>query len=712
MKRFSRVLSLCLSIVFLAGMLPAKALDEGSSQPDMSYTLHQVGNQLMNGKGKVVRLLGTNVPQLSWSATGDGIVEKVLDVALTDWQSNIIRLAVVPRFWLYGAFQLDSNKNVVKDSNGNPIQTTTKEEYRDLVDKMVAKVTAAGKYVLLDNHSFYLPGQDSEDFWASAAEHFKNHPNVIFGLFNEPTACTWDQWLSGGTVTFDGVTEWGEVQNVTVNSKGLQHLLDIVRSTGANNVVTIGGLNWGFDLTNVTTTHRIHDSASGNGIMFETHPYPQRDPDWDTCIGTAAKEYPIIIGEGGPEKENMSALSDQVYMDNLVKFMDKYEVNLTAWALGAWPNLLIPGKYTPSNYGKIIQNYIIKNQAQKSVTLYDAVDHKGNSLSLNPGSYTAAEIKAMGFDLANLKSIDSKYNTYQYAFVFTENSDGTGKTYTLVSGTKNYTALNIGFKPQAVGIVRFTPQDMLVNNVDSITTDGDNTDINNLVDGELSKWVSVKADGSQTVTINLKKPCMLTDIMISHAGAAGELDAFNTVEYVLSVSGNGKIFTRIAEVKNNNMAVTEHRFDPVVISNIRLTIKTGSLLDATRACLAEVAAYGVSYDGVMPQLPAQITPFPVIDNSGSSTTPDSDSPIIFPDDTTTELTTDTTTTESTSADATTTSKTKKTKATTTAADTDTDADSEGSNTLLIVLICVGAGVVVLGGGGAALYFLKFRKKPE
>ena len=38
-------------------------------------------------------------------------------------------------------------------------------------------------------------------FWHDLATRYKNHPNVIFGLYNEPHDVPWEVWRNGGMVT-------------------------------------------------------------------------------------------------------------------------------------------------------------------------------------------------------------------------------------------------------------------------------------------------------------------------------------------------------------------------------------------------------------------------------------------------------------------------------------------------------------------------------
>lgn len=621
MKKRMSLVSLILCMCLFSVVITPKTAVNAAETANTAYTLHQVGSQLYNENGVAVRLLGVNVPHLAWTEAGPALteVEKMVDLAIGDWQSNVVRLAVKPHYWNNGVYKLQNGK-LVLGSNGQPQLVCSAEDYRKLVDRMVEKVAAAGKYLLLDNHSFYLPGEDSVKFWENAAVRYKNHPNVIFGLFNEPAKCSWDQWKNGGRIVYNGQNDWGQAEEIDITSKGLQHLLNTVRATGAKNLVTVSGLEWGYDLTYVTTDYKLTDGEDTNGLMYETHIYPERDSDYESCVGVAASQYPVLVGECGPMFGNQyyTNLKDeqaQVYMENLCNFMDRYELHLTAWSLGSAPNLLGSGT-NPTNYGKMIKEYIISNQEQKSVTLYENYDYQGNALSLNPGLYTIDQINAAGFNYNNLASLKSKSNAFQYAFVFFENADGSGNYYTLINGIKNFHKINLGFTPKALVVQRYIASNVLENNTSITVSNADSANLENLIDGTTAKWESTR-EGYQTLIFKLKKPCMLTEIALYHAAQAGEMEVNNTLSYALSVSDNGTIYTRIADVKNNNMSITNHRFDPIVVSHIKVVIKEGSFLDATRACLSEVRAYGLEYSGEIAKLPSRI----IAEANGNDSTP-------------------------------------------------------------------------------------------
>jgi endoglucanase len=70
------------------------------------------------------------------------------------------------------------------------------------------------------------------------ANAFKNDPNTILGITEEPPNVGWACWLNGGSSCSVGYT-----------ALGMQGALNAIRSTGATNVVEISGADYANDLS-------------------------------------------------------------------------------------------------------------------------------------------------------------------------------------------------------------------------------------------------------------------------------------------------------------------------------------------------------------------------------------------------------------------------------------------------------------------------------
>jgi hypothetical protein len=161
------------------------------------------------------------------------------------------------------------------------------------------------------------PDQHSLDFWRDAASTFGSNSSVLFELFNEPQMMLASEgdgghggaeaWLRGGEVSY-GVRHW--------NAPGMQALYDAVRSTGAENVVLVDGMEWSSDLRMLTMGYAVEGSNVAYAYHAYTHdgqdrgahtPYldtmvwPSIDPagQWGyaaiaTEFGTSARDAPLL----------------------------------------------------------------------------------------------------------------------------------------------------------------------------------------------------------------------------------------------------------------------------------------------------------------------------------------------------------------------------------------------------------------------------------
>lgn len=93
-------------------------------------------------------------------------------------------------------------------------------------------------------------------YWTSVATTFRDNPAVIFEPCNEPHITTadaattdpWGCWLSGCESTrVDTGPHTSKAEDWPL--AGMQQLVNVIRATGASNVITLSGLNMANDLS-------------------------------------------------------------------------------------------------------------------------------------------------------------------------------------------------------------------------------------------------------------------------------------------------------------------------------------------------------------------------------------------------------------------------------------------------------------------------------
>jgi endoglucanase len=284
----------------------------------------------------------------SWP-TGD---DRLYDPALAredfrnirNWGSNIVRIPLNPAYWVKTAAHYDP---------GYPTQ----------VDSAIARAHSQGLDVVIDMH-FSDRGDPANkgyrlermadanhgiQFWKEVAARYKDDGRVLFELYNEPHDISWDTWLNGGP-SGDGY-----------QTAGYQQLYDAVRSTGAQNLVIVNGLNWGYDM-NQAGTHMLN----GYNVIYGTHVYdwPEKQPArWDQDFGYLAAKVPVMIGEFGTTN------CGTAYYEWVMDYADKHNISWLSWAWYAPPKdrpdlicsfaaLITDWNGTPSPMGAVVKAHM------------------------------------------------------------------------------------------------------------------------------------------------------------------------------------------------------------------------------------------------------------------------------------------------------------------------------------------------------------------
>jgi len=366
MKRPVSSLILLTALTCLSVALPAA--------PPMLMVL---GNQIVTVAGHCpVTLHGVDVSGLEYSVTGDGPSGANKDLlivqnAVSNWNSNFVRLPLNQDFWLGSA--CGTNGSATGDVGTG---------YQNLVLQIVNWCNANNVYVLLDLHwsdcgqagqnqvcggsgnngQHDMPDDNSTLFWQSVASNptIQNNPAVFFDLYNEPggakdsSALTndgpgWNLWRNGGIEpdTSDGVQ---------YHTPGMQGLLNTIRTAGANNMVWAGGENWTFDVNDIGTYGVWLTDSTGNGVVYPTHIYPFK---WSSngcntpaCFDTAANagtlaQVPVMVTEFGAN----AAQDPSDFVSGILAWISTNNLSYSAWTLtnGSDPSL-ISGYFTPNSY--------------------------------------------------------------------------------------------------------------------------------------------------------------------------------------------------------------------------------------------------------------------------------------------------------------------------------------------------------------------------
>jgi len=301
--------------------------------------LHVSGNKLLNSSGQQVILRGVNRSGAEYSCVnGTGIFDGEMDQtainAIKSWGSNAVRMPLNEACW--------NGESYVNSAYSGA-------NYQNAIKSEVSLMNASGLVVILDLHwtdGTYTgpsagcssaqavcqkPMPDAAQaipFWTSVASAFKGNNAVIFDLFNEPYASRadnnnsaegWQCWATGSPCT-----------GIGYQVAGMQQMINAVRSTGANNVIMLGGEEYANDLTGWLANK---PTDPDNNLVASWHSYNfnacNTQSCWTSQVAPVIAAVPVIAGEIG---ENDCAGN---YINPLTTWLDSQSTSYLAWAWNA-----------------------------------------------------------------------------------------------------------------------------------------------------------------------------------------------------------------------------------------------------------------------------------------------------------------------------------------------------------------------------------------
>ncbi len=329
--------------------------------------LHASGNTLVDAAGKVVTLHGVNrsggeFACVQGNGFWDGPMDQASVTAIKAWHVTSVRVPLNEACW--------NGESYVDPAFAGA-------NYRQAVAQYVNLLNTNGIVAILDLHwtdglytgpssgcasaqaTCQKPMPDAAQaipFWTSVATTFKGNDAVIFDLFNEPFASRatgndttgWQCWRDGGTCA-----------GIGYQVAGMQAMVNAVRSTGADNVLMLGGEEFSNELTQwlqFEPTDPDHNLvASWHSYNFNTC---SNQACWTSQVAPVDATVPLIAGEIG---ENDCAPG---YIDTLMTFLDSQHAGYLGWTWNAWdcasgPSLISDYSGTPTAFGAGFRSHLL-----------------------------------------------------------------------------------------------------------------------------------------------------------------------------------------------------------------------------------------------------------------------------------------------------------------------------------------------------------------
>lgn len=262
---------------------------------------------------------------------------------LEEWGTSVVRLFTSQHFWSPSSCYFDPG-------------------YANRVQAEVETLNVHGIYVIVDSHysqrgdpcavgdNVEMADDMSLAFWRDVATRFKDNPMVGFDLYNEPHDVSWTVWRNGGDAG-------------GYHTPGMQALYDVVRSTGATNLIYISGPEWANDLRPALTM-----PIDGSGIVYAAHAYCfgcRTDSSGmplflEAWVDPTIEEYPVALLEFGTARADLGTFN--------TRMIDWAKAHRVGWAAYSWTNLSNAdpfgllgrlGSYEPNLNGRPVRNALL-----------------------------------------------------------------------------------------------------------------------------------------------------------------------------------------------------------------------------------------------------------------------------------------------------------------------------------------------------------------
>lgn len=286
-KRIFMIFLVLVQVAFGYSQTKAKkSIVPRNSPVALNGKLQVIGTQLSNAKGNALMLRGAS---LGWHNL---------------W----------PRFYNEGAVSWlasDWKCNVIRASMGVGLDDSYLENPQYALKCMTAVIDAAiknGIYVLIDFHSHKLHTAEAKTFFTGMATKYKNSPNVIYEIWNEPDYYSWKV-----------VKQYSE------------EVISTIRAIDPTNLILVGSPHWDQDI----------DSVAGNpilgqkNIMYTMHFYAGTHKKWlrDRTDAAIAKGIPIFVSECAGMDASGDGPIDQAEWKAYLDWMDTAKLSWCVWSV-------------------------------------------------------------------------------------------------------------------------------------------------------------------------------------------------------------------------------------------------------------------------------------------------------------------------------------------------------------------------------------------
>lgn len=279
-----------LAVLFVLALYVTPA--EAAKLPELKVK----GTQLVNDKGKPVRLKGISTHGLSWFP--EYVNQKSFTQMKKKWGINTVRLAMYTAE--YNGYCTGDAKN--------------RKALEKKIDEGVEYATKAGLYVIIDWHILSdgdpkTYEKQSLAFFKKMAAKYKDHTNVIYEICNEP----------------NGGTSWATIKSYA------KKVVKAIRAKDKKAVIIIGTPTWSQDVDLVADS----PIKGYKNLMYTLHFYAGTHGEYLRTKAQAAldKGLPLFVSEFGISDASGNGNLNKEEGGKWMKFLRKHKISYIGWNL-------------------------------------------------------------------------------------------------------------------------------------------------------------------------------------------------------------------------------------------------------------------------------------------------------------------------------------------------------------------------------------------
>lgn len=248
--------------------------------------LSVVGNRMVDMHNQPIQLKGVSLGWHNWWS--QYYQSATVNWLKSDWNCNLIRAAI----------------GVHPD--GAYLQNP--EKAMECLYNVIDAAIENDMYVIVDWHSHKTEESAAIDFFTTVATKYKDYPNIIYEIFNEPE-----------------YQSWSEVKAYSEN------LIKIIRAVDPTNIILVGSPHWDQDVHLVADDPIIGES----NIMYTLHFYAATHRQYlrDRADYALTKGIPLLVSECASMEATGDGQIDINEWNNWIQWMNTRGMSWVAWSI-------------------------------------------------------------------------------------------------------------------------------------------------------------------------------------------------------------------------------------------------------------------------------------------------------------------------------------------------------------------------------------------